>query len=119
MIKTKLRCVVALTMVPAPLPRLAVQVQTDVPPPVPNATTSYRSSARISVLSQAAGRRVKSSLLQSTALETIRVLRVSLSLVLGMLGICAQRAPSPWECLAGRGHGRGHRPFLNPADHRA
>ena len=37
MIKTKLRCVVALTMVPAPLPRLAAQVQTDAPPLVPGA----------------------------------------------------------------------------------
>ena len=37
MITTKLRCVVALTMILAPLPRLAAQVQTDVPPPVPGA----------------------------------------------------------------------------------
>src|ERR1017187_9838320 len=37
MIKAKLRCVVALTMILAPLPRLAAQVQTDVPPPVPGA----------------------------------------------------------------------------------
>ena len=37
MMMTKLRCVVALTMVLAPLPRLAAQVQTDVPPPVSGA----------------------------------------------------------------------------------
>src|SRR5450755_2344386 len=37
MIKTKLRCVVALAMVLASLPRLAAQVQTDVPPLVPGA----------------------------------------------------------------------------------
>ena len=37
MMKAKLRCVVALTMVLALLPRLAAQVQTDVPPPVPRA----------------------------------------------------------------------------------
>jgi pimeloyl-ACP methyl ester carboxylesterase len=37
MIKTKLRCVVALAMVLAPLLRLAAQVQTDVPPPLPGA----------------------------------------------------------------------------------
>ncbi len=37
MIKTKLLCLVALAMVLAPLPRLAAQVQTDVPAPVPGA----------------------------------------------------------------------------------
>ena len=37
MIKTKLLCVVGLTMILAPLPRLAAQVQTEVPPPVPGA----------------------------------------------------------------------------------
>jgi enterochelin esterase-like enzyme len=37
MMMTKLRCVAALAMVLAPLPRLAAQVQTDVPPPVPGA----------------------------------------------------------------------------------
>jgi len=37
MMKAKLRCVIALTTVLAPLPRLAAQVQTDVPPPVPGA----------------------------------------------------------------------------------
>src|SRR5664279_18512 len=35
MMMTKLRCVVALTVILAPLPQLAAQVQTDVPPPVP------------------------------------------------------------------------------------
>jgi S-formylglutathione hydrolase FrmB len=37
MLHAKLRCVIALTMVLAPLPRLAAQVQTDVPPLVPGA----------------------------------------------------------------------------------
>ena len=37
MMKAKLRCIVALTMVLALLPRLAAQVQTDVPSPVPGA----------------------------------------------------------------------------------
>ena len=37
MMMTKLRYVVVLAMILAPLPRLAAQVQTDVPPPVPGA----------------------------------------------------------------------------------
>ena len=37
MIETKLRCVALLAMTLAPLPRLAAQVHTDVPPPVPGA----------------------------------------------------------------------------------
>src|ERR1039457_5460502 len=50
------------------------------------------------------------------ALEVAGVLGVTVSVVLRVLWIGAERAAAAWECLTGGDNGIGRRPLLDPVD---
>ena len=56
----------------------------------------------------------KSILSVSTAFEVVRVFRVALSLVVGVLRIRTERSTASWERLAGRDHRSRFGPLLDP-----